>query len=118
MIGWHHRLNGHGFGWTPGVGDGQGGLACCSSSGLKESDTTEQLNRTELCVYIYVYTYICIHMPFASLHIYKSCVDTHDKIMGDFLSFIFFKNFIKKEKNGKALHKDLLINSRNTYIHI
>ena len=31
MAGWHHRLNGHGFGWTPGVGDGQGGLACCGS---------------------------------------------------------------------------------------
>ena len=29
MVGWHHRLNGHGFGWTPGVGDGQGGLGCC-----------------------------------------------------------------------------------------
>ena len=47
-IGWHHRLNGHGFGWTPGVGDGQGGLACCSSWGCKESDTTEQLTWTEL----------------------------------------------------------------------
>ena len=44
MVGWHHRLNGHGFGWTPGVGDGQGGLACCSSWGRKESDTTEPLN--------------------------------------------------------------------------
>ena len=31
MAGWHHRLNGHEFGWTPGVGDGQGGLACCGS---------------------------------------------------------------------------------------
>ena len=41
MVGWHHRLNGHGFGWTPGVGDGQGGLACCSSWGHKELDTTE-----------------------------------------------------------------------------
>ena len=30
MVGWHHQLNGHGFGWTLGVGDGQGGLACCS----------------------------------------------------------------------------------------
>ena len=40
---WHHRLDGHGFGWTPGVGDGQGGLACCDSWGCKESDTTEQL---------------------------------------------------------------------------
>ena len=44
MAGWHHRLNGHGFGWTPGVGDGQGGLACCSSWSCKESDTTERLN--------------------------------------------------------------------------
>ena len=47
MVGWHHRLNEHGFGWIPGVGDGQGGLECCSSWGRKESDTTEQLNRTE-----------------------------------------------------------------------
>ena len=48
MVGWHHRLNGHGFGWTPGVGDGQGGLACCVSWGCKESDMTEWLNWTEL----------------------------------------------------------------------
>ena len=44
MVGWHHWLNGHGFGWTPGVGDGQGGLAWCGSWGRKESDTTERLN--------------------------------------------------------------------------
>ena len=48
MAGWHHWLNGHGFGWTLGVGDGQGGLACCGSWGHKESDTTERLNWTEL----------------------------------------------------------------------
>ena len=48
MIGWHHQLNGHGFGWTSGVGDGQGGLACCGSWGHKESDTTERLNWTEM----------------------------------------------------------------------
>ena len=48
MAGWHHLLNGHGSGWTLGVGDGQGGLACCSSWGRKESDTTEWLNWTEL----------------------------------------------------------------------
>ena len=41
MVEWHHGLNGHGFGWTPGVGDEQGGLACCDSWGCKESDTTE-----------------------------------------------------------------------------
>ena len=44
MAGWHHQLVGHGFEWTLGVGDGQGGLACCDSGGRKESDTTEQLN--------------------------------------------------------------------------
>ena len=48
MAGWHHRLDGHEFEWTPGVGDGQGGLACCNSWGLEESDTTERLNWTEL----------------------------------------------------------------------
>ena len=44
MVGWIHRLNGHEFGQTLGVGDGQGGLACCDSLGCKESDTTERLN--------------------------------------------------------------------------
>ena len=48
MVGWHHRLDGHGFGWTLGVGDGQGGLACWGSWGRKELDTTERLNWTEL----------------------------------------------------------------------
>ena len=47
MIGRHHRLNGHGFGWTPGVGDGQRGLAFCGSCGHKELDTTERLNWTD-----------------------------------------------------------------------
>ena len=42
MVGWHRRLNGHEL--TPGGGDGQGGLACCSPWGHKESDTTERLN--------------------------------------------------------------------------
>ena len=44
MAGWHHRLDGHESEWTPGVGDGQGGLACCDSWGRKESDMTEWLN--------------------------------------------------------------------------
>ena len=44
MAGWHHRLDGHEFEWTPGVGDGHGGLACCDSWGHKESDMTERLN--------------------------------------------------------------------------
>ena len=44
MAGWHHRLDANGFGWTPGVGDGQGALEGCGSWGRKESDRTERLN--------------------------------------------------------------------------
>ena len=54
MAGWHHQLDGHDFGWTPGVDDGQGALACCDSWGRKESDTIERLNWTEystVCMY-------------------------------------------------------------------
>ena len=58
MAGWHHWLDGCEFEWTLGVGDGQGGLACCSSWGPKESDTNEQLNWTEL---IPIYAYVVLH---------------------------------------------------------
>ena len=57
MAGWHHRLDGREFDWTPGVGDGQGVLACCNSWGCRESDTTERLNWTEMikkCIDRYV----------------------------------------------------------------
>ena len=54
MVGWHHQLNGHGFGWTLGVGDGQGGLACCGSWGLKESDWATELNWTEWKLAVYL----------------------------------------------------------------
>ena len=47
MVGWHHRLNGPEFEQTPGDSEGQGSLVCCSPRGLKESDTTEQLNNTD-----------------------------------------------------------------------
>ena len=48
LVGWHHWHNGHGFGWTPAVGDGQGGLVCYGSWCCKESDMTERVNWTEL----------------------------------------------------------------------
>ena len=48
MVRWNHQLNGHEFEQTPVVGDGQGGLACCSPWGPKDLDTTEQLNSTQL----------------------------------------------------------------------
>ena len=44
LVGWHHRLNGRAFEYTPGVGDGQGGQECCSPWGHKDSDMTERLN--------------------------------------------------------------------------
>ena len=59
MAGWHHRLNGHDCEWTPGVGDGQGGLACCNSWGRKESDKTERLNWTECNCLLYIFL-ICL----------------------------------------------------------
>ena len=48
MVGWHHRLDGHEFEQAPGVGDGQGSLACCNAWSPKESDTTERLNWTRM----------------------------------------------------------------------
>ena len=64
MAGWHHRLDGCEFGWTPGVGDGQGGLSWCSPWGRKELDMTEWLNWTELIpmFLIFVFPYhLCHH---------------------------------------------------------
>ena len=57
MAGWHHWLDGHGFGWTLGVGDGQGSLVCCSPWSHKESDTTERLNWTELTCQVFLVFY-------------------------------------------------------------
>ena len=67
MVGWHHWLTGHGFGWTPGVGDGQGGLECWGSWGCRESNTTERLNWIDSWdstykVYIYVKTWKCLKL--------------------------------------------------------
>ena len=76
MVGWHHRLDGHEFEWTPGVGDGQGGLACCDSWGRKESDTTEQLNWTELMTVngTNAYTALKILKSNFFLHVFPWCV--------------------------------------------
>ena len=52
MVGWHHWLDGHEFEQTPGVGDGQGSLVCCSPWGRKELDMTEWLNWTEIVLHI------------------------------------------------------------------
>ena len=80
MVGWHHRLNGHGFGWTPGVGDGQGGLACCGSGGHKELDMTEQLNWTELYV---------VGWPFRhAIHVHNQEGKNYNHAINFWLTFI------------------------------
>ena len=51
MVGWHHQLKGHEFEKTPEDSEGQGRLQCCSPWGGKESNTTEQLNNNNMCMY-------------------------------------------------------------------
>ena len=67
MARWHHQMDGREFEWTPGVGDGQGGLACCDSWGRKELDTTKRLNWTELnwteyYTFAVFFVLFCFHM--------------------------------------------------------
>ena len=62
MVGWHHRLNGHEFEQAPGVGDGQGSLACCSPWSHKESDTTKWLNWTDVTRFKIVWAKLCDHV--------------------------------------------------------
>ena len=57
VVGWRHQLNGYEFEQAPGVGEGQGSLACCSPWGREESDTTEQLNRVK-CLHSVVQTWL------------------------------------------------------------
>ena len=75
MAGWHHWLNGHGSEWTPGDGDGQGGLACCNSWGRKESDTTERLNWIELSTSTFsLLLYRWMHQLPSNSHCYASAL--------------------------------------------
>ena len=78
MVGWHHWLSGHEFGWTPGVGDGQGGLACCSPWGRRELDTTEWPNWTECpCLKPLTFLECFIEVVASLLTIFRS----YDQIM-------------------------------------
>ena len=70
IAGWHQQLDGHEFGWTPGVSEGQGSLACCDSWGHKESDTTEQLNwLIHRRVKKYMYVLFCRKVHIISSHL-------------------------------------------------
>jgi len=92
MAGWHHRFDGRGFEWIPGVSDGQGGLACCDSWGRKELDTTERLNWTELNLSIIdkgvlnspttiVDLYLLSVVSFVSPNVFWCCIVRHKHIM-------------------------------------
>ena len=62
IAGWHYQLNGYGFGWTLGVGDGQGGLSCCGSWGRKESDMTERLNWTLNYLFMVLFLFVSLFL--------------------------------------------------------
>ena len=84
MAGWHHQLNGCEFEWTPGDGDGQGGLACCDPRGRKESDTTEQLNWTDA----FTKESMCLWLLPGSPALYKQYIN--------FLQNVFPKSCLSK----------------------
>ena len=71
MAGWHHWLNACGSEWTPGVGDGQGGLVCCDSWGHKELDMTEQLNWTECHILLQLVPSSLVTCILIGIHIHK-----------------------------------------------
>ena len=66
MVGWHHQLHGHEFEQAPGVGEGQGSLACCSPWDYKQSDSTERLNRVPCHNYIHIV--VQPQHPFRAFH--------------------------------------------------
>ena len=93
MAGWHHWLDGCESEWTPGVGDGQGGLECCNSWGRKESDTTERLNWTELTEGYRIY----------ELHLFFALIAISIKIIVKVtIITINYKNYSKKKKKKKV----------------
>ena len=112
MVGWHHRFNECELGQTPGDGEGQGGLVCCSPGGHKESDMTQQLNNnkyihirthkhTPICVCIYIYIQVGIYIPVvycpASPQLFKEYEspyeDLYINVYSSFISKVKSKNW-------------------------
>ena len=87
MVGRHHWLDGHGFEWTLGTGDGQGGLVCCGSWGHKELDTTEQLNWTQILLPELRRYHLCLHLSNKyPNHVYPTKLYSFGQLLGYFLS--------------------------------
>ena len=98
MAGWHHQLDGRGFGWTLGVGDEQGGLACCNSWGRKELDTTERLNWTESWILV-----LLLKLSYSN-KIY--IVGERGTFLYAVRVFILFKQFLKDDNIYAWLHNN------------
>ena len=95
MAGWHYQLDGHEFEWTLGVGDGQGGLACCDSWGCKELDRTERLNWTELISFFWI-PHACVNMwyLFFSLWLLSLCMTVSRSILMSAHGTVRFPNWV------------------------
>ena len=100
MAGWHHWLDGHESEWTPGVGDGQGGLACCDSWGRKELDTTEWLSWTELIQWMN----ICVSIA-ESFHCWTEITTQHFLLINYILAQNKKLKKIKLKLYGKTIFK-------------
>jgi len=95
MAGWHHWFDGHEFEWTPGVGNGQGGLAFCDSWGRKELDMTERLNWTEL-------NWMTNNAEHPLLYLLVVCISSLERHLfrsfGYFFMFLYFYWFSEAQK--------------------
>ena len=92
MAGWHQRLDGREFEWTPGVGDGQGGLACCDSWGHKESDTTEQLNWTDTLNSYLSRVKTIRKVKYSFKKCYKTIISSFSQLLCIFYCTLFLKS--------------------------
>ena len=101
-------INGHGFAWTPGVGDGQGGLACCSLCSRKELDTTEWLNWTELIALIFIKLLLrgsLMHVDVPSPHHIPKCLLRAFSSVAH--SCLTFYDPMNRSKPGLPVHHQL-----------
>ena len=89
MAGWYHLLNRHEFEWTPGVGDGQGSLACCSPWALKESCMTEQLNWSK-----YYISFINVCWATNTIHIFSHSIAFNLQCLKVLLLSLFYRGYM------------------------
>ena len=109
MAGWHHWLDGHEFEWTLGVGDGQGGLACCDSWGHKQSDTIERLNWTELNWCIWLWNALKARLKLYSTILKISQVTYYSKVLMTAICLSICQQFWKTQQWPQDWKRSVLI---------